>query len=240
MATEPAKPVLQKPPGYRDPTLPVHTAKPLPVRKPVRHPPLYQTKRRRSCRRVFCCWCCALTVILIFLLFLAFLVFYFWFDPKPPVFHLQSLSFPRFNVTEKSDGNYLNVQSVARVEVRNPNGKLNFKYGKSEVEITTDDSDGTDLGSGRVDSFSQATKNVTRLKIVTKNEDVIEQEAATRLKRRFRNKDLVVKVVVRSSVGLGVGRFMIRPVGVNVICGDVSLRKLDSSMPKCTINIFKW
>ncbi|KAH7578016.1 hypothetical protein JRO89_XS01G0328900 [Xanthoceras sorbifolium] len=240
MATKSGKPVLQKPPGYRDPTLPVHSTPKVTPRKPVLPPAFQPKKKRRSCCRICCCCCCVFLLILILLISISLLIFYLWFDPKLPVFHLQSFSFRRFNVTEKPDGTYLDVQTLTRVEVRNPNGKLTYDYGKSEVEITTGDDDEIDLGSTKLPGFTQAKKNTTSLKIETKSDQLIDPGPATRLKRRQKNKDLVVKVVVRSSVGLGVGGWKMRPVGVNVICGDVSLKRLDSSMPRCIINIFKW
>ncbi|KAI9182298.1 hypothetical protein LWI28_023983 [Acer negundo] len=243
MATQSGKPILQKPPGYRDPTLPVHSTPKLPPRRPILPPSLKQKRKRRSCCRICYCFCFVFILILILVISISTLFFYLWFDPKLPVFHLQSFSFPRFNVTAKTDGNYLNVQTLTRVEVRNPNGKLAYDYGNSKVEISTtaNGGDEIDFGSTKVPGFTQAKKNVTSLKIETKSTDqLIEQVAATKLKRLHNNKNLKVKVVVRSSVGLGVGGWKMRPVGFNVICGDMSLKSLDSAMPKCTINMFKW
>lgn len=139
----------------------------------------------------------------------------------------------------KSDGTYLNATTLTRVEVRNPNGKLKYYYGDSNVEVTAGKNKDVALGSVKVPGFSQAKKNVTRLKIETKSNEIVDNGEGPRLVSRYRNKELVVNVAVRTSVGVGIQGLKIRPLGVNILCGGVSLKALNQ-MPKCTFNFLKW
>ena len=78
---EQAKPILQKPPGYRDPGVQAHapSSRPLPLRKPVLPLSFRPRKRRRSC----CISCCCYTFLLILLLFIVVAIagcfFYLWY-----------------------------------------------------------------------------------------------------------------------------------------------------------------
>ncbi|KAK9279167.1 hypothetical protein L1049_012844 [Liquidambar formosana] len=143
---EPVKPVLQKPPGYRDPNVPVQPAPRPPVRKPALPPSFQPKKKRRSCCRIFCCSLCILTFILLLILAVSIGIFYIWFDPKLPVFHLQSFKVERFNVSVTSDGTFLDSRTVVRVEVKNPNSKLTVYYGGTRVKVTVGEDD-TELGN---------------------------------------------------------------------------------------------
>ncbi|KAG2295887.1 hypothetical protein Bca52824_042556 [Brassica carinata] len=54
-----------------------------------------------------------------------------------------------------------------------------------------------------------------------------------------KSKDLVINVVAKTKVGLGVGGMKIGMLAVNLRCGGVSLNKLDTDSPKCTLNTLK-
>ncbi|KAJ0053371.1 hypothetical protein Pint_00533 [Pistacia integerrima] len=234
------KPTLQKPPGYKDPTVPVQRYPRAPPRKLVLPPSFHQKKKRRSFRRICCCSFCILMLILTIIFLISFAVFYLWFDPKAPVFHLQSLSFRHFNVSVKTDGTYLNVATLTRVEVRNPNEKLTYYYGGSEVEMSAGKDKDIDFGSTNLAGFTQAKNNMTSLKIETKNNQLVEDGVGPRLMSRYKNKDMVVNVEVRTTVGVEWNGWKIRPLGVNVFCGGVTLKTLNREMPRCTINLLKW
>eukprot|EP00262_Sarcandra_glabra_P010569 TRINITY_DN25871_c0_g1_i1.p1 TRINITY_DN25871_c0_g1~~TRINITY_DN25871_c0_g1_i1.p1 ORF type:complete len:264 (-),score=10.77 TRINITY_DN25871_c0_g1_i1:289-1080(-) len=242
--SEPAsqKPVLQKPPGYRDPNTPLTRAvKPRP-RKPAL-PPVYRPPKRK--RSGCCCFCCCFLTILILtvllLLSITGALFYFWFKPRLPIFHLQSLKTPRFNVAVKSDGTYFDSETVVRIQATNPNGKIGFLYGRNQARITVGDDD-VDLGSGYVEGFGQGEKNTTMLRFSTRVKKVmIDDDVGKRLKARFLSKELRVYVEVRSRFGVRVGKWKVRKVGIRVLCGKVSLKKLEGGdMPKCRINLLKW
>ncbi|XP_044502370.1 NDR1/HIN1-like protein 13 [Mangifera indica] len=236
------KPILQKPPGYKDPTVPVQRNPRAPPRKLVLPPSFHQKKQRMSFRRICCCSFCILTLLLVTIISISFAVFYLWFDPKLPVFHLQSFSFRFFNVSVKTDGTYLNVATLTRVEARNPNEKLTYYYGVSEVEVSAGKDKEIEFGSKNLAGFTQAKHSMTSLKIETKNNQLVEDGAGTRLMSRYKNKDMVVNVDIRTRVGVGWKGWKIRPLnlGVNVICGGVTLKTLNGEMPKCTINLLKW
>ena len=243
MAEQPQKPALQKPPGYRDPT--TTPGKPAiarpPPRKPVLPPSFHPKKRRRNWCRTCCCFVFVFFILLILVVAIAGGLFYLWFDPKLPVFHLQSFRVPKFNVTVKPDGTYLDAETVTRIEIKNPNGKLAIYYGGTQVGVTVGE-DETELGSKEVSGFTQGKKNTTSLKVETsvKNQ-LVDDGSGTKLKNGFKNKGLVVDVEARTRVGFIVQGLKIGTVGVNALCGAVSLKKLDSGdMPKCSVNLFKW
>lgn len=240
---EPPKPVLQKPPGYRDPNAPVRLAPKLGLRKPILPSTFPVKRRRRSCCRICCCFFCIFSFILIIILFLGGAFFYLWFNPKVPVFHLQSLKIQRFNVTVKSDATYIDSQTAVKVEVRNPNDKITFRYGKTSVTLTAGlGEDETELGSGSSGEFTQGKKSTTVVKWTVHEKNVlVADEVGAKLKARYRSRAMVVSVVVRTRVSLGVGGWRIGTVGMHISCGDVALKKLDGGdMPKCTVNVLKW
>ena len=246
MAEPPLKPVLQKPPGFRDQNNIPTRSSPKPVMRTPLLPQSYHPKKRRSsrgCCRSCCCFFCVLILILIVIVGVASAIFYLWFLPKTPVFHLQSFRIPRFNVTVKPDGTYLDAQTMIRVEVKNPNGKLSLFYKDIHVNVKVGPkADQTELGSGKVAGFTQRKGNTTSLKVETnvKNQLVDDGEGA-KLKASYKSKGLVVSVEARTSLGYIVQGLKIGPLGVKVLCGGVSLKGLeDGKIPKCTINTLKW
>lgn len=102
--------------------------------------------------------------------------------------------------------------------------------------------DDTELGPRKVPGFTQRKQNSTSLKAETGvRNQLVDDGVGKRLKAGFRNKEMVVKVEVRSRVGFIVDGQSIGPLGVKVICGGVSLKRLEAGfMPKCTINTLKW
>lgn len=242
MADQSRKPVLQKPPGYRDPITPAQRGVPRPPpRKPVLPPSFHPTKRRRSCRRVCCCTLFLLILVLILIGAVAFGLLYLWFQPRLPVFHLQSFRIPQLNVTVKADGSYLDAHTIARFEMKNPNGKLSLFYKQSHVEVTAGKEE-TALGSTDVMGFTQGKRNTTSLKLETRvTNQLVDDGEGSRLKSSFSSKDLVVNLNVKSGVGLIVDGFRIGPLAVKVSCGGVSFKRLHSGdTPKCTVTTLKW
>ncbi|GLU00773.1 hypothetical protein SLE2022_181180 [Rubroshorea leprosula] len=243
MATATPIPVLQKPPGFRDPNgLPARPAKPVP--RKVALPPSFnpKKKRRNCCPACYCC-CCVFLLILVILIVICGIVFFFWFDPKLPTFHIQSFRFTRFNVTSRTDGQYLDAQTVTRIEVRNPNEKISFYYGATEVDVSVGEGDDqTELGTARLPAFTQKNQITTSLKIETKVDDQqVNEGTGDRLLARFGSKNLAVKVEVRTKVGVGVGAMKFGKFGVTVTCRGATLKELNgSTMPKCDITLLRW
>lgn len=243
MAEQPLKPPpLQKPPGYRDPAAPGKpVARPL-QRKPVLPASFHPRKRRRNWCRTCCCFVFVFLLLLTLAVAIAGGIFYLWFEPKLPVFHLQSLRIPQFNVTVKPDGTYLDAGTVTRIEVKNPNGKLELYYGGTHVEVSVGEDEDAELGRKDLEGFTQGKENTTSLKVETtvKNQ-LVDDGLGKRLKSGHKSKDLVVKIEAKTSVGYIVQGVKIGTVEVGVLCGGVSLKKLDSGdMPKCSIDLLKW
>ncbi|KAM7277347.1 hypothetical protein ACFE04_019213 [Oxalis oulophora] len=239
----PLKPLVPKPPGYRDPTAPPPVRQPLPVRrKPVHLPPSLQKPKRSSCCRICCCSFCLFLLILTFVTLISAGIFYLWFDPRFPIFHLQSIRTNRFNVTVKSDGSYLSAETAIRLEVRNPNGKLTYHYGGSNWEVTVGEDKDTDIGSARLDGFNQGRKNTTSLRVVSKVSGLaVDDGVGSRLKARYRTKALIINVDVKTTVAVGLYSYLLGSVPIEIQCGGVTLKRLQSGeMPKCTINFLRW
>ncbi|KAG6749590.1 hypothetical protein POTOM_046648 [Populus tomentosa] len=168
-------------------------------------------------------------------------LFYIWFDPKLPVFHLQSIKFPTFSVTKKSDGTYLKAKMVARIEVRNPNEKIIYHFGESKVETTTGDEE-VNLGSTSLPKFTQEKGNATSLKTVTKvNNELIEDRIGSKILHQFKSKKLKVKMNVKTRVGIGAAGMKTGLLGAEVFCGGVTLKETESGeMPRCVMKILQW
>ncbi|XP_028770393.1 NDR1/HIN1-like protein 13 [Neltuma alba] len=243
MASPPLKPVLQKPPGYRDPNNP-QQPKPRPplARKPVLPLSLRSKKqrRRRYCRKC-CCVFCVFILILIVALIVAASLIYIVYDPQPPVFHLQSFRVNRLNVTQKTDGVYLDASTVTRVEVKNPNSKIQWYFGQTMFGISTDDGN-VNLGEKTIPAFSIKAKEVTLLKAETRVKDqILLDSEGKNLRGKFRSREFVPSVEVQTRVGMSVQSLKIGTVGISVVCGEVTLKKLEGgAMPKCTITLLKW
>ncbi|CAA7016874.1 unnamed protein product [Microthlaspi erraticum] len=253
MSDYPMKPVLQKPPGYRDPnaaTPPPPTPPPIavrpehqPMRKTSAMPSSFRPKRkRRSCCRFCCCCVCISLVLFIFLLLVGTAVFYLWFDPKLPTFSLASFRLDGFKLADDPDGASLSATAVARVEMRNPNSKLVFYYGDTAVELSVGSgNDETGMGETTIKGFRQGPKNSTSVKVeTTVTNQLVDRGLAKRLAGKFQSKDLVISVVAKTKFGLGVAGIKIGMLAVNLRCGGVSMNKLDTDSPKCTLNTLKW
>lgn len=248
------KPILQKPPGYRDPNTPSpqppppppvaasSRPQPPPMRKTAAGgmPSSFRPKRKRgNCFKSCCCCICITILLLVFLFLIATAVFYLWFDPKLPTFSLSSFRLDGFKL---SDGSSLSATAVARVDMRNPNTKLVFYYGDTAVDMSVGSgSDETSMGDATIQGFRQGPKNSTSVKVETsvKNQ-LVDSVLAKRLASKFQSRDLVINVVAKTKVGLGVGGVKIGMLAVNLRCGGVSLSKLDTDSPKCILNTLKW
>ncbi|XP_019056688.1 PREDICTED: uncharacterized protein LOC104802056 [Tarenaya hassleriana] len=240
------KPVLQKPPGYRDPNMGGGPPPPPPgIRLPARKPalPKFQPKKkRRSCCLSCCCCFCVALLLIIFLLIVASAVFYLWFDPKLPTVSLASCRLDQFKVVPDPDGATLSAAAMARVELKNPNAKLALYFGDTDMAVTVGQGiEETSLGSATVPGFRQGPRNTTSIKVATgvKNE-LVDNNVAKRLAAKFQSKDLLINVEAKSKVGLGIGNVKIGMLGITLRCGGVSLDKLDSDSPKCILNTLKW
>ncbi|TYI50802.1 hypothetical protein E1A91_D12G128200v1 [Gossypium mustelinum] len=245
MSEPPLKPVLQKPPGYRDPNLPAAAQSGFrpPPRKPVLPPSFNPRRRNRSFCRVCCCWLCIFVLVLVLLAVIGGLVFYIWFDPKFPVFHIRSFRITRFNVTERPDGTYLDATTTTGLEMKNPNVKITYYYGKTEVGVSVGEGgDETPVGTTAVPGFTMWKQSTMSLKVETKvSNTLVDDWVGKRLRSRYRNKILAVKVEARTKVGVSVTGLKVGKVAVTVKCDGITMKELDGGdMPKCVIDMLKW
>ncbi|CAL9126296.1 unnamed protein product [Musa textilis] len=134
-----SKPVLQKPPGYRDPAAAAPaTPRPPPRRQPLppafRQPgkPLprqrYRRSRRCSCCRI-CYWASAVALVAAAILAVVAGLAYLWFQPRLPSFRLESLNATQLRVAVRPDGTFLDVVTKVGILASNPNGRIVVEYG---------------------------------------------------------------------------------------------------------------
>ncbi|KAI3449243.1 hypothetical protein Pfo_005908, partial [Paulownia fortunei] len=233
-------PPLQKPPGYRDPSIPIQHPRP---RKAVNLPPsFHQNKRRSSCRRTFCCCVCIVTAILFLVFICAGGFFYLWFQPRLPEIHLKSINFTKFNVSTTPDGQVLDAQSTIGVEIKNPNQNLGMVYDRTQVFLNSVNGDAK-LGEQTMPGFTQDKNNVTTLKFATKvQREILDNKSAEELKKGFRSKNLLVNAEMRTGIGLKQSRWTTGTVQVKVLCEGMRLSQVQGggAMPKCRIKMLNW
>ncbi|OIT26610.1 PREDICTED: uncharacterized protein LOC109215077 [Nicotiana attenuata] len=232
---------LKKPPGFRDPTIPIQRPlhPPPPPRKINLPPSFYQEKKRRTCC-FSCCCCCFVFLILLLFLVAAGGALYLWFNPKLPVFHLRSLEFTKFNVTENQDGPKLNAQSNVGVELKNPNRELKFVYGETKVELKGEND--VNMGEGKVSGFVQEKKSVKVVKFVMKSNEILYGDNIGKVIRSgFKSKNLRVSADVSTAIGIGYNEWKSWKIGVRVSCGGLRLKQIENgATPKCGITLFNW
>lgn len=250
------KPVLQKPPGYRE----LHATPETPNgssssssstlrRRPPKHlipASFYPEKKKQWSRcRVFCCCFCITVAIVILLLILTVSVFFLWYSPRLPVVRLASFRVGSFNFSGGKPGDGLSIltaEATAKLDFRNPNGKLQYYYGDADVAMSVGEGDfETSLGSTKVKGFVEKPGNRTVVIVPIKaKKQQVDDPTVKKLRTEMKSKKLVVKVTAKTKLGLGVGRRKIVTVGVSIRCGGVRLQTLDSQMAKCTIKMLKW
>ena len=130
---------------------------------------------------------------------------------------------------------------MARVEVKNPNSRMQWYFGKSVIQISADEED-LNLGSDSMPAFTIKELEVTSLKAETSVEgQPLDDSHGKNLKIRVENKEIVLNVDVRTRAGVHLEGWKIGTLEINVVCGNVSLKKLESGeIPTCAINVFKW
>ncbi|XP_027351027.1 NDR1/HIN1-like protein 6 [Abrus precatorius] len=238
-STPPQKPMLQKPPGYRDPN---SRPPPLPPRKPVL-PPSFRPKhkRRRVCCRICCCTCCVIILILILAVVIAAGLFYILYNPSLPEFHLSSFRVPKLNVTNDGDAAYLDADTATRVEIKNRNAKIAWHFDQSSFEVSAQNGE-LNLGSTKVAKFKVKEKQVKELKAETK---VRNQALDVRQKRKLNgvleSKALTPTVQVRTRTGVGLQGWNSATLPITVVCGGITMRQLQNGdTPRCSVTLLKW
>nr|GMC86661.1 NDR1/HIN1-like protein 6 [Ipomoea batatas] len=230
--SEPIKP-LKKPPGYRDPSIPIQ------MPPPSFYPP---RRRRRNCCCRCCCYFILFLIFVILLLIVCGAIFFLWFNPKLPVFHLTSLDFTKFAVTNCPDGgSSLNAQGTVGVEMKNPNKQLKMVYGRTKVELRggTGGSEDMSLGKGIVRGFVQKAGNVRELKVRIWSKELLFGKSAINVGDRFKRKTLKVNAEVKTGIGIGFsGGWSTGLIGVTVRCKGLSLKHIsDATSRKCHVKL---
>ncbi|KAL2479247.1 Late embryogenesis abundant (LEA) hydroxyproline-rich glycoprotein family [Forsythia ovata] len=234
-------PPLQKPPGYRDPSIPIRRPQPQPLqRKAAALPPSFYQKKRRSYCRICCCCTCIVLFLLIILIIAAGAFFYLWMDPKLPVVHLKTIKFTKFKVTNTDAGPALDAQSSLNIEIKNPNTHFELEYDKTRVVLNA--GNGANLGEQTLNGFTQGKNNVTTLKFTIKaSRELMAKKDADMILKGFKNKNLVLSTEVRTGIGLKGNGWKTGTVQVNVICAGMKLNQIhNGAMPKCRVKLFDW
>ncbi|XP_042393011.1 uncharacterized protein LOC121984238 [Zingiber officinale] len=247
-----SKPVLQKPPGYRDPQAPPPTVpKPPPRRRPLppsfRQPGKALPRRHRSRRSFwcrFCCWASAVVLAFAALIAVAAGLTYLWFQPRFPSFRLELLNATRLRVTSRPDGTFLDAATAVGILISNPNGKIILDYGDGEARVRVVDDDGdVDVGVAKVAGFEQGRRNRTVVRFWTAGKSVaVDEIAGGRIQGGFRSKEVKLGLSLRTRVGLRVGDASTGKVPIRVGCGPVSLKQGVShgTLPSCRFYLFRW
>ncbi|WOL02142.1 hypothetical protein Cni_G10861 [Canna indica] len=246
------KPVLQKPPGYRDPAVPLPAGtRPPPRRQPLppsfRQPgkPLPRRHRsRRSCCCRFCCWVSAAALLAAAILAVAAGLAYLWFQPRLPAFRLESFNATHVRVASKSDGTFLDAATAVGILVANPNRRIVLEYGDIEARVTVADSDGdVDVGTAAIPGFEQGKRNRTVVRFATAAKGVaVDEVTGTRIRAGFKSKEVRLAVDVKTRLGLRVGGKNTWKMPIRVGCGPVSLKQGVSgeTLPQCRFYLLRW
>ncbi|KAL5061257.1 hypothetical protein RYX36_032861 [Vicia faba] len=236
---EPKPIILQKPPGYRDPTTP---QKHPPPRKAPALPPSFRPKpkKRRYCR-MCCCTVCILLLILILIFILLIALFHILYQPSLPEFRLGSFRVSAFKITTNADGGSLNADTTTMVDIKNRNTKIAWHFDQSSVQIRADNSD-LNLGSTKVAAFDVKERDVSKLKAQTKvRHEVLDARQKRRLKSVFESKALMPNVEVKTRTGVNVQGWKSMTIGVTVVCGGATIRQIQNGdSPHCSFTILKW
>ncbi|KAG5405239.1 hypothetical protein IGI04_011358 [Brassica rapa subsp. trilocularis] len=162
---------------------------------------------------------------------------------KPPGYREPHAPLETPNTSSPDDGlSQLTAKTTAKLDFRNPNGKLRYYYGDADVAVRVGDGDfETSLGSTKVKGFVEKPGNRTAVIVpINVKGQQVDDLTVKRLRAEMKSKKLVVKVTVKTKVGLAVGRRRIVTVGISISCGGVTLQTLDKQMAKCTITMLKW
>lgn len=233
-------PPLAKPPGYREPGLPVQKP-PEPLRKVNLPPSFYaEGEKRRGC----CCRCCCCLLIFIVLLTLFFIsfggFFYLWYEPRAPRFSLKSFQVDKFNITSTADGPTLNSHMSASIEFKNANKNIKMVYDRIALSWYSNDIASGEIGQGTVPGFVQEPNNVRDAKFSVKGNLPLDHSSAKKVTNKFRAKSLMINVEVRTGIGMVLSGLKIGTVEVKLSCEASSLKQIqDGAMPKCKVFVFR-
>ncbi|KAL3517250.1 hypothetical protein ACH5RR_024152 [Cinchona calisaya] len=232
-------PPLAKPPGFREPGLPIQ--KPQPPARQANLPPSFYTHKKH---RNFCCRCCCCFFVFIILLSLFFVsfggFFYLWYEPRVPLFALKSFQVNKFNVTSTPAGPTLNSQISVSIEFKNANKNIKLVYDKISMSWNSDDIGPGEIGQESVAGFIQEQNNMRVVNFSLKGNSPLDDPSAKKVMNKFRAKSLMANVEVRTGIGMVLSGLKIGTVEVKVTCNASSLKEIqDGSMPKCKVFVFR-
>ncbi|XP_027103405.2 NDR1/HIN1-like protein 13 [Coffea arabica] len=233
-------PPLAKPPGYREPGLPVQKP-PEPLGKGNLPPSFYtEEEKRRGC----CCRCCCCLFIFIILLTLFFISFggflYLWYEPRAPLFSLKSFQVNEFNITSTADGPTLHSKMSASLEFKNANKNIKMVYDRIALSWYSDDIASGELGQDTVPGFVQEPNNVRVAKFSMKGNLPLDGSSVKKVTDRIRAKSLMTHVEVRTGIGMVLSGLKIGTVEVKLACEASSLKHIqEGAMPKCKAFVFR-
>ncbi|OIW17203.1 hypothetical protein TanjilG_02492 [Lupinus angustifolius] len=230
--TQAPKPIIDKPPGYKSP---FKEPTPPPRKPPTRH---QKKKHRRGCCCISFCIIFIIIFILIFVAAIAAGLIYIFYDPRLPEFRIDSFGLNNLNVTQKPDGvYYLNAETTMKVEVKNESGKMGWLFDETNVVVTAENGD-LNLGTTTIPGFEVKEKELKMLKADCEVRDITLNES---LEKKVEGKEIVIVVEIRTKTGVEMSGWKSWKIGVNVVCGDKSLKQIEAGdTSKCTLTTLKW
>ncbi|KAJ4781941.1 hypothetical protein LUZ62_020936 [Rhynchospora pubera] len=254
MATKPppmaAKPVLQKPPGYRDPGAPP-LKPPQQLRRPTHLPPSFRhagkSRRQPNYRRSICCCILFFLLCTILLLSIGAALGYLYYQPRFPSFHLQSLNSTMLRVGSSGS---LDVAISAKILAWNPNTKIGIVFGDGVGHVTAEDQDGdVELGDGQIMGFYVREKSAGTMMLQAGESGVLLDDAvAQRMRNGYKGSGVKVKVEVAVGMGVRVKGKNMWKVPLKVSCSPMRLKVVGKKgggasvggMVKCQVYLFRW
>ncbi|XP_071731936.1 NDR1/HIN1-like protein 13 [Rutidosis leptorrhynchoides] len=208
-----SKPSAGPTPAAGNPSFPAGKAQLYNHTRPVYRP---QPRRsRRSCCCSLCLWLTCILIILILLVALASGVVYVLYRPHRPTFAVASLHVTQFNLTSS---NKLTTNFNFTISARNPNKKITFDYDPVSVSFN---SNGVDVGDGKITAFTMPKKNTTMLRTVT-SVNGVSVDDNSQLKSDLKSKkSLQLKIQLDTKVKVKIGSIKTKRLPIRVTCDGI-------------------
>ncbi|XP_030447656.2 NDR1/HIN1-like protein 2 [Syzygium oleosum] len=205
----------------------------------------YPRKSRRCCRCNCgsCCFvCCAWSCLGVLAVVLGILVLGVWFvsfiKSDLPEVRVQRLSFPGMRLANSSKQDTLLDTGVEVIlNVTNKNEKIGISYKSMTAEVSLEE---IRIGQAHVSGFFQEPRNQTMLKLATQvTRTVIPKEDGSDLQSDFKERVMVLDVVLNGTLALNFGRFKLQGLPFVIGCTDIKQAEVDIGLePRCSIRVF--
>ncbi|GAA0169193.1 hypothetical protein Leryth_011836 [Lithospermum erythrorhizon] len=200
-------------------------------------PPSHK-KRKKCC--MICGWCLIFIIMATLLVIFIGCILLLCFVPRLPIIRLSSIQFKKLNVSHSAKGQILDSKIEIKVQVSNPNSKLQMKYARTKVSMTS--MRGTRLGVGIITGFVQERNNVTHVKMTLSSKVTLNRKQVRELRKAKKDdKDLDITADISTGIGTGYGSWTTGTLRVDVHCGFINLEEVeDGSTPECKVKVLNW